>query len=130
MIILTIRTDKPEAEIGLFENNNELAHEKWLAHKHLSETIHLIIEKLLKSQPKNWNDIQAIVCFQGPGSFTGLRIGLAVGNALAYSLNVPVVGTDGKNWIQKGQKLLASGKNELVVIPEYGREARITVPRK
>ena len=81
MLILTIRTDKPEAEIGLFEDNKQLAYEMWQAHRELSDTIHKKIEKLLKSQKKDWQNIDGIVCFKGPGSFTGLRIGLTVGNA-------------------------------------------------
>jgi len=49
------------------------------------------IETLLQTRGKSWADIQGLVCFQGPGSFTGLRIGLTVANALSYSYNLPVV---------------------------------------
>lgn len=52
MTILTIRTDKPEAEVGLFEGDEELAYEKWQAHRQLSLTIHNKIRDLLKSQGK------------------------------------------------------------------------------
>ncbi|MGH7249720.1 MAG: hypothetical protein ACREGC_01985, partial [Minisyncoccia bacterium] len=60
MIILTVRTDKPEAEIGLFSDYKKLAYESWQAHMKLSETIHVKIEKLLKTQKLNWRDIDAI----------------------------------------------------------------------
>lgn len=110
MITLTIRTDKPEAEIGLFENEQQLAYETWEAHRQLAETIHSKIKKLLKSQQKDWQDIEGIVCFQGPGSFTGLRIGLTVGNALAYGLAIPIVAAQGEDWIQTGLKKLAVGQ--------------------
>jgi hypothetical protein len=40
MIILTIRTDKPESEIGLFNNKDKLAYEVWQAHRELAETVH------------------------------------------------------------------------------------------
>ncbi len=130
MIILTIRTDKPEAEIGLFENGNKLAYEKWQAHRHLSETIHQKIEELLKTQNNKWSDIGAVVCYEGPGSFTGLRIGITVGNALAYSLNIPIAAASGRSWIKKGQKQVSKGKNEAIALPKYGRKARITTPKK
>jgi tRNA threonylcarbamoyladenosine biosynthesis protein TsaB len=42
------------------------------------------------------HDIEGVVCFKGPGSFTGLRIGLTVGNALAYAQNIPVVASKSK----------------------------------
>ena len=61
MIILTIRTDKPEAEIGLYDGSTQLAYETWQAHKQLSETIHAKILSLLKSKKLNWQDIDGIV---------------------------------------------------------------------
>jgi tRNA threonylcarbamoyladenosine biosynthesis protein TsaB len=126
MLILTIRTDKPEAEIGLFETDKKLAYEKWEAHRQLAETIHQKIEALLKSQKKNWQNIEAIVCFQGPGSFTGLRIGLTVGNTLSYGLQVPIVATDDEQWIERGIKRLQNGDSDQLALPEYGAPVHIT----
>lgn len=82
MLILTIRTDKPEAEIGLCNGDKQLAYETWQAHRLLAETLHRKVEDLLASQSKTVDDIEGLVGFQGPGSFTGLRIGLSVVNAL------------------------------------------------
>ena len=100
MIILTIRTDKPEAEIGLYDDNKRLAYETWQAHRLLAETLHRKIEVLLKGQGKDWKRIEGIACFQRPGSFTGLRIGLTVGNALAYSYDLPVVAAQEPEWLE------------------------------
>ncbi len=130
MIILSIRTDKPEAEIGLFEDTEELAYLTWPAHRQLSETIHTKIEQLLKGINKDWKNIQGIICFSGPGSFTGLRIGLTVGNALAYGLGVPIVGSSGKDWLNHGTQQIMNGKNEKVIMPSYGAEAKVTQPKK
>ncbi len=130
MLTLTIRTDKPEAEIGLFNDDQKLAYETWQAHRHLSETIHLKIEALLKEQGKDWQDIQAIACYKGPGSFTGLRIGLSVANSLAYSLNIPIISETGDDWIKNSLGKLMSGQNQKIVKPEYGSEAHITTPKK
>lgn len=130
MIILTIRTDKPVAEIGLYEDYDCLAQEAWEAHRSLAETIHGKIETLLKSRQKTWHDIEGLACYKGPGSFTGLRIGLSVGNALAYGLNRPIVGSTGLNWQKSGIAALLSGKNEQTVLPEYGSPVHITIPKK
>lgn len=129
MLILTIRTDKPEAEIGLYDNHEQLAYKKWEAHRALAETIHKEINELSKTVNKDLKDIEGIVCYQGPGSFTGLRIGLSVGNALAYSLSVPVVAT-ANDWIEQGIKRLLAGESDKVALPEYGHTANITKPRK
>ncbi len=129
MIILALKTDSPEAEIGLYEDNKQIAYETWQAHRKLAETIHQKIDKLLKSNGKNLDSIQGIVIFKGPGSFTGLRIGLSVANALAYSLNIPIVAAEG-DWIESGIKQLLAGKSDKVALPEYGSPVHTTTPRK
>jgi tRNA threonylcarbamoyladenosine biosynthesis protein TsaB len=129
MIILTIRTDKPEAEIGLFEHTTELAYVTWEAHRQLAETIHTKLEAMLQSQQKDWSNIKGIVCFKGPGSFTGLRIGLTVGNALAYGLGCSIVATQGDDWIKTGLTKIGAGESEPFVVPEYGSPAHITKPK-
>lgn len=130
MIILTIRTDKPEAEIGLYDSDMQLGYEVWQAHRQLAETIHMKIESLLKKRHMDWPDIQGIACFQGPGSFTGLRIGLTVGNALAYSLGVPIVATQDPQWLETGLRRLVNGETDTQALPFYGADAHITPPKK
>ena len=130
MIILTIRTDNPEAELGLYDDNTKLGYEIWSAHRELSETIFSKIEGILKAQSKSWDDIEGIVCFKGPGSFTGLRIGLTVGNALAASQSIPIVSEGNETWLETGIARIQQGDNEKIAVPDYGREARITTPRK
>lgn len=129
-MILTIRTDKPESEIGLFEGEKELAYESWQAHRQLAETIHQKIQDILHIHDKRFSDISGVIVFKGPGSFTGLRIGVSVANALANGLIIPIVGTDGQEWIQQGLELLARGEGTKVVLPEYGTSANITKPKK
>lgn len=130
MLILVLRTDKPESEIGLYEDAQELAYETWSAHRQLAETLHTKIKKLLVGQKKDWQDIKGIVVYKGPGSFTGLRIGLSVANALAASLQMPIIGCSGENWRTKGLGDLQAGKNDKQVMPEYGAEAYATPPKK
>lgn len=52
----------------------------------------LLIDKILKSQKKKINEISEIEVITGPGSFTGLRVGVAVANVLAFFLQIPVNG--------------------------------------
>jgi tRNA threonylcarbamoyladenosine biosynthesis protein TsaB len=130
MLILTIRTDKPEAELGLFENNSKLAYSTWPAHRQLAETIHAKINELLESQGRGLNDVNALVAFQGPGSFTGLRIGLSVANALAYGLAIPIVAAAGNDWLAQGTQQIMQGKNQQMILPTYGSPPHITQPRK
>ncbi len=130
MLIVTIRTDKPEAEIGLYDDTTQLGYETWTAHRQLAETIHGKIETLLQTHGKSWADIQGLVCFQGPGSFTGLRIGLTVANALSYSYHLPVVATQDPQWLETGISRLMSGESDDLALPFYGADAHITLPKK
>ncbi|HEX7368587.1 MAG TPA: tRNA (adenosine(37)-N6)-threonylcarbamoyltransferase complex dimerization subunit type 1 TsaB [Candidatus Saccharimonadales bacterium] len=130
MLILTIRSDKPEAELGLYDGSRQLVYVTWLAHRELAETLHRKIETVLKGQQKSLHDIKGIVVFKGPGSFTGLRIGLSVGNALAYSLGVPIVACEDPGWLENGLQRLADGADEHITVPEYGALPHITLQKK
>src|ERR1039458_2768475 len=130
MLIFTIRTDKPQAEIGLFRGDTKTAYTTWRADRQLAETIHIKIRTMLGSHGHSFPDLKGIVVFKGPGSFTGLRIGISVANALADGLAIPIVGTAGKDWANQGVRLLGKGENETVVLPEYGSLPHITLPKK
>lgn len=130
MIIFTLRTDNPEAEIGLYDDNTQLVYETWTAHRQLAETIHMKIKTMLESQDKDWRDIEGLVVFQGPGSFTGLRIGLAVANALAQGLSIPIVTTQNPRWIETGVQRLIRGENDRIALPYYGAPVHITPQKK
>jgi len=130
MLILTIRTDKPEAEVGLYQDENQLAYDTWQADRKLSDTVHQRLRTLLESKSYTTQDLEGIAVFKGPGSFTGLRIGITVANALAEGLTIPIVGTEGEDWLQASLKLLGTGKNEQIVLPEYGAPPHITLPKK
>jgi tRNA threonylcarbamoyladenosine biosynthesis protein TsaB len=130
MLTLVLRTDKPEAEIGLYRGDEQLAYVVWEAHRHLAETLHHKIKEVLESQGQSLNGLEGIVVFKGPGSFTGLRIGLTVANALAKSLNLPIVAEKGETWTTQGLEDLKAGKNDVLALPEYGAPVHITSPKK
>ena len=130
-MIVTIRTDKIEAELGIFDaSGKQLTYLTWPAHRQLAETIHRKLAEQLTFVHKALPDIEGIVVFQGPGSFTGLRIGISVANALAYSLDCPVVATNGSDWQKDGMALLAKNKGLETVVPLYDGPAKTTLPRK
>ncbi|MGB4966967.1 MAG: tRNA (adenosine(37)-N6)-threonylcarbamoyltransferase complex dimerization subunit type 1 TsaB [Candidatus Saccharimonadales bacterium] len=130
MLILTLRTDKPEAEIGLYEGEKQLGYDTWLAHRQLAETLLQKITTFLQAEGRGTEGIQGIVCFEGPGSFTGLRIGISVGNALAYGLGVPIVGAQGDEWQIEGITELLAGHGATLALPFYGAPVHITEQKK
>lgn len=57
-----------------------------------SQQVLNLINQILKKNKKTLKEITAIKVETGPGSFTGLRVGLAVANALGWALKIPVNG--------------------------------------
>lgn len=104
--------------------------DQWEANRDLARGLLGYLQEQLEKNGKGWQDISGIVAYQGPGSFTGLRIGLTVLNTFAESESVPIVGTTGEDWQTVGQRRLETGENDKIVLPEYGRDAHITVARK
>lgn len=129
MIIITIRTDKPESELGIYNANQRVDYFIWQAHRQLAETIHQKLKELIEKNKLALQDIEGIIVYKGPGSFTGLRIGLSVANALADSLSLPIVSETGENWKNTGIQRITAGQNEKVVVPNYGSPPHITKPK-
>lgn len=88
----------------------------WAAGHALAEDIFSFIHDKLQENGSDWADLTEITFFSGPGSFTGLRIGAAVVNALADQLQIPL-------YDQHGEK-------RPIILPDYGRPANISTPRK
>lgn len=111
-------------------DGGERTESSWEAGRDLSKGLLGFIESELKFKGRVFDDISALGAYRGPGSFTGLRIGLTVLNTLADSLGVPIVGEVGENWQETALRRLEDGDNDWVVLPLYGGEAHITSPRK
>ena len=91
MNIVAIDTSTDWCGISLFIDGKckELI-EKYIPKKH-SENLPLFFESLINKSDLKKNRLDAIAVSIGPGSFTGLRIGLGFSKGLAYALNKPIV---------------------------------------
>lgn len=128
-MILLLDTSTPEARLMLVEGG-DTQQLTWQADRQLAHGLLAWLRDALAQQESGWDAIDGIGVYKGPGSFTGLRIGVAVCNTLADSLGVPIVGAGGESWQQDAMKRLQAHENDTVVMPDYGREARITTQRK
>ncbi|MEI6169810.1 MAG: hypothetical protein WCP56_02310 [Candidatus Saccharibacteria bacterium] len=128
-MILALRSDKPEAELYLFDDGKKVAEIKWEAHRELADTLLNKIKEILVNNNITDNEITGIIMHTGEGSFTGLRIGTTVANAMSYSLGVPIVATEGDNWISEGLGKITSSKPGNLVVPKYNSEPNISQPK-
>jgi len=78
-------SDNKKTKIGLDDKSWE-----FVSQNYRSQELVTLIEKVLKKQKKELKDLTAIEINLGPGSFTGLRIGIAVANALSWALDIPL----------------------------------------
>lgn len=80
-------------EIGYSENHHQQSHASWLQPA---------IEELLRQSGYDITSIHAVAVASGPGSYTGLRVGMASAKGLCYALNIPLIE-------ENTLKLMASG---------------------
>lgn len=108
---LYLDTSTPETILKLNDQEYRYTFDRALAEKLLD----FIREKLAENNA-TWQDLTEITFMSGPGSFTGLRIGASIVNALAHELNIPL-------YTHKCEKVK-------IIVPDYGRGANISSPRK
>ena len=93
--ILSIETATKNCSVGLSLNGitvlcKEIAED---GYSH-AEKLHVFIEEILKEAQIGFSDLKAIAVSQGPGSYTGLRIGVSAAKGLCYSLDIPLIAVD------------------------------------
>lgn len=94
------------------------------------------IDAICKKNGAALNKLRGIGVVVGPGGFTSVRIGVAVANAFAYSLNLPIIGlklsdfSDDKELVAKVFEKIKTVKPAKLVLPFYDREPNITMPKK
>lgn len=129
-MILLLNTSNLICELILYFDDNYKQQYSWQADRILAKNILSFIKDKLENNKKNWDDINAIGVYKGPGSFTGLRIGITVMNTLANAQNIQIVGVSGDNWQDNAIDMIKKNQDDKIVIPYYGSEAHISVPKK
>ena len=128
-MILLLNTSEPVCKLTIIDGNNRHDFD-WQSDRTLAKNLLSFLKEKLGNCGKSWSDISSIGVFEGPGSFTGLRIGITVMNTIADASGVPIVGGRGENWQEEVVVKLTNGINEKIVLPFYGSEAHITIPKK
>lgn len=95
MYILNIETSTKNCSVSLAENGKTIIckelSEAGFSH---AEKLHVFIERVLIEGNLTFKNLSAIAVSQGPGSYTGLRIGVSAAKGLCYALDIPLIAID------------------------------------
>ena len=89
--LLALETSTSVCSVSLFVNGKVFTREENTEKIHAS-AVTVFIDEVVKQAEINYSDLDAIAVSKGPGSYTGLRIGVSTAKGLCYALNKPLIG--------------------------------------
>jgi len=93
--ILNIETATTNCSVSLSKEGETLVlKEDYNTNYSHAESLHVFIEEVIKKANIQLSEIDAIAVSKGPGSYTGLRIGVSAAKGLCFSLNIPLISVD------------------------------------
>jgi tRNA threonylcarbamoyl adenosine modification protein YeaZ len=90
MVGLALHTCGPDLGLALGQNSGPPRHQTWALGRDLSTHLHPLLAEFV--QPYTWADLTFLAVAQGPGGFTGTRIGVVTARTLAQQLDIPLFG--------------------------------------
>ena len=90
--ILSIETSTTNCSVSLSNENKLIDYQEIdsLNYSH-SENLHVFIDDLMKRNKLKFNELKACAISRGPGSYTGLRIGLSAAKGICFGLDIPLI---------------------------------------
>ncbi len=94
-IILNLETATKNCSVSISQNDETIALAEFAGEGYShAEKLHEFIESVLVSSNLKFEELDAVAVSQGPGSYTGLRIGVSAAKGLCYALNIPLIAID------------------------------------
>ena len=90
-LILNIDSSLETASVSIARDGRILLHEINIVQKQHASFLHSAVQKLTNDLQITLKDLDAIACTIGPGSYTGLRVGLAAAKGFCYALDKPLI---------------------------------------
>ena len=102
MLLLAFETSAKAASVALFEENTLLGEQYQNTGLTHSQTLLVMAEDLLNQCGKKASDVTAVAVANGPGSFTGVRIGAAAAKGFAWGAECPIYGVSTLEGMARG----------------------------
>lgn len=112
-LILLIETATTTCSVALSENGNIIAVKEVNERNVHASHITLFIQEVMQQAGRQFTDLNAVAISKGPGSYTGLRIGVSSAKGLCYALDIPLIGVD-------TVEAMASGLLSQQLMPQEG----------
>lgn len=111
-IVLALDTSTKGCSAALFDGQDCLVHRQVIEDGFVhAEQLHLIVASLFREVPYRLQDIDAVAVGAGPGSYTGLRIGVSAAKGFGFALDKPLIGIDSLALLaQQGKSVLETKK--------------------
>ena len=93
-LILNIETATTVCSVALADNEKIIGYKELNEGYTHAENLHVFIRDVIKEAGINFSKLEAIAVSKGPGSYTGLRIGVSAAKGLAYALNIPLLSVE------------------------------------
>lgn len=111
-MILCLETATPSCSVALIHNGEVLACEEDPKGQNHSEKITLFIDSVMKKAGISYNQLDAVAVSMGPGSYTGLRIGVSTAKGICYAVSKPLIAVETLESMAYGGKVVISSEVE------------------
>ena len=116
MLTLAINTASSITAIALLDSQNLLGEKSWKSTNDEAEKLMPAIDELLKEHSKSYDEIEKVISVKGPGSFTGLRVGITVANTISYLNECDLFTIDTFNYWHSIDKSISSSQDKALLI--------------
>lgn len=136
MILVLDASAANQTRILLCSGGRVLARRSLKRLTHETERLLPAIDALLRSRKSSAHTLKGIAVVRGPGSFTAIRLAVAIANTFGQILRIPVVGirsteyTTPQELVSLAVKRMTTARHGVLVRPFYGRPPHITLPKE
>ena len=113
-MILLIDTSQQTATIALSNEGRVICVEENAVRNDSAAWLHPAINRLLEKAASQIRQLEAVAVVAGPGSYTGLRVGMAAAKGFCYALKIPLITQNTLRVMAESMKTIARAKNALI----------------
>lgn len=117
-LILNIETATKTCSVNLAKKGNLLEKREIISEKYIhNEKLHLLIKELFEATKINLKNLEAVGVSSGPGSFTGLRIGVSAAKGIAFALKIPLISMNAIDIMIQNYHIPSGNNNNTIFLP-------------